>query len=113
MKQPLKRDTRTQPWRKWYWTARWRNIAREQFEKEPLCRKCLAQGALTPATVCDHVKQHHGDPDLFWNGERQSLCDTHHSSTKQREEKRGYAIGSDAGGRPLDPLHPWNKVRLS
>jgi hypothetical protein len=30
------------------------------------------------------------DPVKFWAGPFQSLCHTHHSATKQREEKRGY-----------------------
>jgi hypothetical protein len=32
---------------------------------------------------------------LFWNGKKESLYATHHSSTKQKEEARGYVIDSD------------------
>jgi hypothetical protein len=77
-------------------TARWRRIAKAQLKAEPPCGMCLLK--LTPATVCDHMKPHRGDPDLFWNGERQSLCKPHQSSTKQRQENRGYVVGSDTAG---------------
>lgn len=50
---------------------------------------CEAEGLITAARVCDHVVPHRGDVDLFWNGERQSLCKTHHDRTKQREERAG------------------------
>jgi 5-methylcytosine-specific restriction protein A len=73
---------------------------------------CKAAGRVTPATVADHIEPHRGDPDRFWNGKLQSLCDRRpwrcHSSVKQSEEALGYseAIGED--GHPIDPRHPWN-----
>jgi 5-methylcytosine-specific restriction protein A len=70
---------------------------------------CTSQGRATPATVCDHVARHNGDPVIFWHGPFQSLCATHHDVTKQREEKRGFVVGSDIHGRPTDPSHPWNR----
>ena len=86
--------TREQPWRRWYWTQRWRAKARAQLRAQPCCAECAKRGMVTVATVCDHVIPHRGDPDLFWQGEVQSLCATCHSSTKQAEERRGSA------GRP-------------
>lgn len=57
----------------------------------------------------DHTIPHKGDPALFFNPDNlQSLCKTHHDSTKQREEKQGGAIGCDANGVPLDGGHHWN-----
>jgi hypothetical protein len=38
---------------------------------------------VTAATVCDHVIDHKGDVDLFWNGERQSLCAPCHNKAKR------------------------------
>jgi 5-methylcytosine-specific restriction protein A len=91
-----RKRTEQQPWRRWYWMARWRRIAKAQLAAEPLCAMCLAQQLVTPATVCDHVDKHNGDPELFWHGKRQSLCATHHNSAKQREEHgRGQAVGVD------------------
>jgi hypothetical protein len=80
------RRARESETRRLYWTARWRGIARQQLNEQPLCVKCEADGFVTAATVCDHVIPHRGDVDLFWNGERQSLCGPCHSSTKQTEE---------------------------
>lgn len=84
------RRRNAQPWRHWYWTTAWRKKAKAQLLDEPLCAYCLREGRITPATVADHVKPHRGDPDLFWNGELQSLCDEApwrcHSRVKQKEE---------------------------
>lgn len=72
--------------RRLYWTTRWRAIAKDQLALEPLCAMCLAEGRVTPATVCDHVEPHRGDVFAFWNNPRQSLCASCHSSAKQTEE---------------------------
>jgi len=72
-----------------YSHRRWRRIRARHLALEQLCRFCLAEGRVTPATVVDHVTPHRGDMDRFWNGERQSLCATHHSRDKQRAEARG------------------------
>ena len=86
-----RRDTK--PWRAWYNLARWREIRAAQLRAEPLCRMCLAEDVVRAATVCDHVEPHHGDPDLFWNGERQSLCKPHHDRDKQRDERGRRRVG--------------------
>lgn len=75
--------------RRLYWTARWRKIAKAQLDEHPLCIMCEGEGVIERATVCDHVVPHRGDVDLFWNGERQSLCKDHHDRAKQREERAG------------------------
>ena len=72
--------------RKLYSTARWQKLRAIELAEERLCRRCLEEGVATIATVRDHVHPHNGDVDKFWNGERQSLCKTHHDSAKQREE---------------------------
>jgi hypothetical protein len=88
------------PYRKWYFTARWKRTAAAQLAEEPLCRNCMKHGRVTAATVCDHVEPHRGDPDKFWNGPFQSLCDQApwrcHSSVKQSAERQ-------AGGRVKSP----------
>lgn len=81
-----------------------------RLAEEPLCRMCAARDAVTPATVCDHMAPHRGDRALFFDFDNtQSLCKPCHDSTKQAEEARGYVIGCDRRGRPVDPEHPWNK----
>lgn len=64
--------------------------AREAFLREnPLCVMCTAQGVVAVATVVDHITPHRGDQSLFWRRSNwQSLCSTHHSRDKQREEVR-------------------------
>lgn len=81
------------PWRRWYWTARWRSIAKQQMVLEPLCRMCAQAGRVTAASICDHVQPHRGDENLFWYGERQSLCKTCHDGAKQSIERGGRRRG--------------------
>lgn len=110
---PDRRSSAAEAYHRWYKTARWQARRADQIAREPLCAFCLAQGRVTPATVADHVEPHRGDPDLFWHGDLQSLCDADpwrcHSSTKAKAEQRGYLAGSDVAGRPVDPSHPWNR----
>jgi 5-methylcytosine-specific restriction enzyme A len=82
-----------------YNTTRWRRKRAIHLLVEPLCRMCLPRPV--PGTVADHVEPHNGDPAKFWAGELQTLCSTHHSSTKQRQEKRGRTQGCDAQGNPI------------
>lgn len=65
---------------------RWQRRREAQLRSEPMCAYCARQGFVTPATVADHIVPHRGDPELFENGELQSLCASCHSSAKQREE---------------------------
>lgn len=52
---------------------------------------CMASGAGLPyAHLVDHIEPHRGDMELFWDSNNwQSLCRTHHSRDKQREERAG------------------------
>jgi 5-methylcytosine-specific restriction protein A len=71
---------------------------------------CKEQGHITIATVVDHVRDHKGNEELFFDpANLQSLCKPHHDTTKQRQERRGYVIGTDASGRPIDAQHAWNR----
>ncbi|CAN7738980.1 HNH endonuclease signature motif containing protein [Duganella sp. LjRoot269] len=53
--------------------------------------QCTRAGIGLPyAQVVDHVEPHRGDMKLFWDSTNwQSLCSTHHSRDKQREEAEG------------------------
>ena len=68
---------------------RWQK-ARERFLREhPLCVLCEAAGRVGLATIVDHKQPHRGDQALFWDEANwQGLCAHHHSSTKQREERK-------------------------
>lgn len=71
---------------------------------------CKERGIITPATVADHIEPHRGDPDLFWNGELQSLCAPDHNKIKQIIETHGYSPEIGLDGWPTDERHPVNKV---
>jgi 5-methylcytosine-specific restriction enzyme A len=89
---------------------RWRNARKLYLARHPRCRMCQAQGKITAATVVDHVRPHRGDLVLFWDERNwQPLCESHHNSAKQKEEKSGKLMGTDATGRPTHPDHHWNR----
>lgn len=110
----MRRDSRSPQavaYRKLYFTAQWRAIRRAQLEEEPYCAMCLQAGQRTPATVCDHVEPHRGDPIKFYGGPFQSLCAMHHDRHKQRLEIRGFSSTPGADGWPVDPKHPLNRAK--
>ncbi|WP_440642070.1 HNH endonuclease [Bradyrhizobium sp. PUT101] len=92
---------------RWRGSARWRRRVRFQLATNPLCRMCAEQGVVTAATIVDHVIPHRGDQQLFWLGELQSLCASHHSKDKQQIETQGFSTAIGADGLPLDARHPF------
>jgi hypothetical protein len=68
---------------------------------------CLAEGRVTSASIADHIEPHRGDQLKFFLGELQSLCPTHHESSKKRQEHRGYSTQVGPDGWPVDPEHPF------
>jgi 5-methylcytosine-specific restriction protein A len=67
----------------------WQKFRDRWLKEHPLCAYCLRTNRTTTATLVDHIIPHRGDMELFWrDGNHQSLCDSCHSSIKQREEKR-------------------------
>lgn len=103
---------------------RWKLARADHLRRHPCCAMCSTLTRPVAATVVDHIAPHKlgdakssGDPEriaaawkLFWDRSNwQSLCKFCHDSTKQRMEKSG-RIGCDAGGKPLDPRHHWNKA---
>lgn len=108
MVRPDRRSAEAAAYRRLYRTRRWLQERDRQLTEHPLCAMCLPR--VTAATVCDHVDpRDKDDPETFFTGAKQSLCKTHHDSTKQREERRGHVIGCDDAGMPLDPNHHWNR----
>jgi len=58
----------------------------------------------------DHIIPHRGDSRLFWaQGNLQALTYHCHNSFKQSQEKggRGFDVGCDANGNPLNKLEHW------
>ena len=59
--------------------ARWQRYRLQFLMRHPLCVECMSDGIVRPATVVDHIQDHKGDQELFWNqGNHQSLCKRHH-----------------------------------
>lgn len=96
------RSDEAKEYRKLYNTAAWKKRRLAQLAAHPLCHYCELQGITALAQVADHVVPHRGDLTLFWNGELQSLCKTHHDTVKQVEEQTGLkAVLFDADGYPV------------
>lgn len=67
------------------YTSTWQKARAAFLEDHPFCRRCGK-----PATVVDHIRPHRGNAALFWDRSNwQPLCNHHHNSAKQREERRG------------------------
>jgi 5-methylcytosine-specific restriction protein A len=100
-----------QPWRALYKTARWLHLREAQLFREPLCQRCKGRGVVRIAEVVHHKVAHKGNHELFFDaGNLASSCKPCHDSTEQVIEVRGFEMGCDVAGRPLDKNHPWNKV---
>ena len=80
-----------------YKTAAWRQLRRQQLQREPLCFMCARVGLLTGAEIVDHIRPHRGNRSLFFDpANLQSLCKRHHDQTKQSWEKRDTPeVGTD------------------
>jgi 5-methylcytosine-specific restriction endonuclease McrA len=89
----------------WYKSRRWERRRLLQLKQFPMCAMCKKEGKDFAANVADHVIPHREDPQKFWFSALQSLCDRHHSSSKQQLENKGFIndIGDD--GWPKDPNH--------
>lgn len=98
-----------------YNNTRWRKARLTYLQRNPFCVMCREQGRYEPATAVDHIIPHkleqaliakdqvkiRNAQKLFWDSSNwQGLCNTHHSSTKQRIENRGTEIGCDINGMP-------------
>jgi|GEM_PF-483154 len=106
-------------------SRQWRKLRAAHLKEHPLCVRCLDQGIVNdgsltatgqPQTnkrrrslVVDHVHQHHGDPELFYSGELQTLCADHHDKSKQIEEHKGYSTETGLDGWPVDDRHPGSR----
>jgi len=66
------------------YTGAWDQARKAWLDRHPFCVRCGKR-----ADVVDHKIPHRGDKQLFWDRSNwQSLCFTHHNSSKQREERR-------------------------
>lgn len=86
---------RTQGWRGWYKSARWRRLRLKVLRRDS--HVCQATGVALigahPAPdspVIDHKRPHRGDPDLFWDEDNLwAVSKAWHDGVKQRLEASG------------------------
>ena len=96
-------------YRQLYSSARWKALRAKQLQDHPLCAFHLKRNKVVEASVVHHVNpKDKDDIATFFRGPFESLCKPCHDSAGQKEDKRGYTIGCDINGMPLDPDHPWN-----
>ncbi len=91
---------------------RWVALRRDHLRSQPHCVMCLeSHGKFVRGTIVDHVVPHRGDERLFLDPRNlQTLCSSHHSASKQREELAGFSAACDVDGTPIDPRHPWHNA---
>lgn len=116
---PHFRSAEAEAYRHLYLDKRWRGphgIRRQALRRDLYtCQRCgciVIEGNRhhPRAAVVNHKTPHKGDPVLFFDlANTETVCKQDHDTLIQREEARGYKIGADLDGRPLDPHHPWNR----
>ncbi len=91
--QRLKQRDAEMHWRQWYGSQKWKDLRVEVWKRDAwTCQKtgvlCIGKYPAGNSPVADHIKQHNGNPDLFWDiGNLQTVSKDYHDSQKQREEK--------------------------
>ena len=67
-------------WYRLYECKRWRDQRLIYLMDNPLCVVCAKDGRITPANTIDHIIDHKGCYDLFWDVSNwQSTCASCHS----------------------------------
>ncbi len=66
--------------------ARWRKARASYLARNPLCRRCWAEGRAVGATEVDHIVPFNGDERLQWDQDNwQPLCHRCHSQKTAAE----------------------------
>ncbi len=110
------RSAEAQAWRHLYKGPAWQALRKRVLLRDLYtCQVCgcmlTGKHPAPNSPVVDHIKEHKGDPVLFFDEANcQSLDKACHDGAKQSSEKRGYEIGVTADGRPIDRHHPWNRA---
>lgn len=105
------RSPEAQQYRALYKTTAWRKGRLAFLDQHPLCERCQAIDRVTAATVVHHRKPHKGDLALFYSWANwEAVCQPHHDTDIQSEERKGYSTKIGEDGWPLDSQHPANRV---
>ena len=82
-----------------YNSKRWRDLRAVVLRKQPLCADPFKENCHQPTTVADHIVDHHGNQQLFYDYTNlQGLCKSCHS------RKTGESHGK--GGVNIEPGRP-------
>ncbi|SHF04810.1 5-methylcytosine-specific restriction endonuclease McrA [Kaistia soli DSM 19436] len=112
------RSAEAKVYRAFYASPVWKALRAEALGRDLFtCQRCrctLVQGKSrdrhTPTV--HHIIPHKGDRALFFDlSNLESVCKGCHDKRIQIEETRGTVLGHDGNGRPVDPEHPWNRLR--
>jgi len=92
---------------KWpYGTKRWQRLRLVHLAGEPFCRFCERVGAVTVATVVDHIVPVREAPErAFDQGNLQSLCRPCHDGPKRVMDCRNKPLKWDINGNPVGGWH--------
>lgn len=64
----------------------WRKLRKSFLDKNPLCLHCELVGAVTKATVADHVIPINKGGERLSESNLQALCEHHHNSKSAKEK---------------------------
>jgi 5-methylcytosine-specific restriction enzyme A len=88
-----------QPWRNWYKTKAWQDLARAVFARDHYtCQRsgvlCVGKSPAPNSPVAHHKVRHNGDPRLFWDIDNViTVSKAEHDGPIQREEQSAAACG--------------------
>ena len=89
-----KNDTRPNSNSRGY-NTHWRKFRLVFLSANPLCTNCLKMDRHTPATVVDHIRDHKGNYDLFWDIDNmQALCKRCHDSKTAKTINKGRGMSN-------------------
>lgn len=86
----------------------WQAIRSRVLRANPLCSRCSSVGKAVAATVVDHIVAltNGGTND---DSNLQPLCKPCHELKTRGDLGQRVRMGCDASGRPVDPMHHWNR----
>jgi 5-methylcytosine-specific restriction protein A len=95
-----------QEWRGWYKTARWQKLKQRVHVRDLyICQAtgvmCKGRHPADDSPVADHIEEHEGDPDLFWDENNiRTVSKAYHDGERQREQAAQRGRG---GGQKSTP----------